>query len=563
MVREVNRDVLIGFIEEAQSYLPSILEGIKAFNEDPARLDGLEEAHRYIHTIKGASSMIGLPGLSHIAHYVEETLEVIVAGTLDLTNESSDLLLQTVAQIGDYLDDLLDGRLKERPLVTDITRAFHRLRGLPVKEDAAILKQVLAEIDAAPNFGAEILPGETHDLETEAVSSELMEIFSMEADDHLRSISTLLAELEKTPGEVNLLQDIRRSVHTLKGAAGVVGFNSIAKLSHRMEDLLDLLYNGSLKIHPEILDLLFDTADALNDLMQGDYQGSDDQKELDRLYDRFSDWLMPDSILEQETTLNLDNQISVPDEKPIELSELPPFLEETAEERDIVKTGFSAGRRSSPLVRVPLDRLDELVNRVGEIVINRTTLEQEMGRLVQAVEELQSSAERLSRISTNLETQYEVSTFRSSAPRLKGAQPVTDGNAFLPDEDNGEQIDPLSYFDELEFDRYTEFHMLSRELSETTSDIKTIGSELSTSIGDFGSMLNRQGTISSELQEKLMRTRMVPLATLSTRFHRMVRTIARDQGKLVDLVIEGQDIELDKTVLEEMSDSLLHLLRNA
>jgi chemosensory pili system protein ChpA (sensor histidine kinase/response regulator) len=115
----------------------------------------------------------------------------------------------------------------------------------------------------------------------------------------------------------------------------------------------------------------------------------------------------------------------------------------------------------------------------------------------------------------------------------------------------------------LEFDRYTEFHLLSRELVETASDIRTIGSEMSSLIGGFNSVLNRQSHLSSEIQDKLMRTRMVPLATLTTRLHRAVRVLTRHQGKLVDFVIEGEDIELDKSVLDKMADPILHLLRNA
>jgi chemosensory pili system protein ChpA (sensor histidine kinase/response regulator) len=199
-----------------------------------------------------------------------------------------------------------------------------------------------------------------------------------------------------------------------------------------------------------------------------------------------------------------------------------------------------------------------------------------MTDLVHVVEEQQFSAGRLRRISLNLETQYEASTL--SGGRLS---PVVIGESFPLDQADdagrfrtgpsptmtrwprsGQTLNTHG-FDELEFDRYTEFHLLSRELAETTSDIRTVGNELGTLIGDFDSVLNRQRRLSSEIQDKLMRMRMVPLVTLATRLHRAVRVVARQQGKLVDLVLEGEDIELDKTVLEEMADPLLHLLRNA
>ena len=77
MARKVDREILIGFIEEAKSYLPAIAEGIDAFKADAAEMGGLEVAHRHVHTIKGASSMVGLTGLSHIAYQLEESLEEI------------------------------------------------------------------------------------------------------------------------------------------------------------------------------------------------------------------------------------------------------------------------------------------------------------------------------------------------------------------------------------------------------------------------------------------------------------------------------------------------------
>ena len=118
-------------------------------------------------------------------------------------------------------------------------------------------------------------------------------------------------------------------------------------------------------------------------------------------------------------------------------------------------------------------------------------------------------------------------------------------------------------FDELELDRYTEFHQYTRELSESTSDIRAIGGQMTDLTGDFESYFNRQSRITSEVQDKLTRLRMVPLATVATRLHRAVRVTASQQNKRVQLNIIGEDVELDITVIEEMSDPLLHIIRNS
>ena len=118
-------------------------------------------------------------------------------------------------------------------------------------------------------------------------------------------------------------------------------------------------------------------------------------------------------------------------------------------------------------------------------------------------------------------------------------------------------------FDELEFDRYTEFHLLTRELTETASDIATIGARVAGTIGDFDSDLTRLGRLTREVQDKTMEFRMVPLGTLTTQLERAVRSTAESCGKHVDFAIEGEHVALDKSLLEQMADPLLHLLRNA
>ncbi len=549
MARSANREVLQGFIEEAKSYLPTVLNMISAFRVNADRLDALEEAHRLVHTIKGAAAMVGLAGLSHIAYTLEEALEQVAAGQLPMDDQVTAVFHKTVAQIGEYLDCAWNGRVDERSFLTDVTVSFRRLRGLPESEDTAALQQVLAEVVPETAPPAEERPSPprppVEGFRAEETSPELVEAFSTEAEDHLRQIGTRLAELEKQPNQKEKIQDVRRSAHTLKGAAGAMGFRAIAQLTHRMEDLLDLLYEGALSPTTETIALLLTSNDALEDLVTGQFEEAAMQETLQDLYARYSTWIpqTPPQLVEAGPALGTD----VPSEELItDLATLRVGDPKTAE-----RPAAPAARSSGQVVRAPIERLDELVRLVSEQAISRTTFEQRMTDFTRMVEDLHASADRLRRVSTNLETQYEASTLGGRwSPTAAGVGP---------------QVTPTAAreFDALEFDQYTEFHRLSRELTEASSDIRTISGELSTLVGDFDGILVRQGRLSSELQDKLMRVRMVPLATLATRLHRAVRTVAHDQGKSVDLVLQGEQIELDKTVLEEMADPLLHLLRNA
>lgn len=542
MARKVDREVMIGFIEEAKSYLPAIAEGIDAFRNDSTRLDGLEVAHRHAHTIKGASSMVGLTGLSHIAYAMEEALEEIGAGQLEMNSETAVFLKQTMAAVDTYLDGVLSGDLQERPLVAQITKAHRRVRGLPVEEDETAVAAIFAELEdeeataVSPAAPPPRSPAPEPEPAVEEISSELLEAFSIEAEDHLRNIGTQLAALDKDPNQPVLVQEIRRAIHTIKGGAGTVGIMPIARLSHRMEDVLDLLYEGQMELTPEVMTTLFSTADALDDLLHGVDDTDDLQNRVNGLYEQYTIWLG-----DQPAAAAIPRALEPLGEEPtIDLAAMASGLAETKGQPQVAQPV-----QSGEVVRVPLERLDELVRSVSELVITRTTFEQHMGGLVRLVDELWHSFERLRQVSHKLETDYEVTA-------------LSDGNGLSTR--NGSDSDE---FDDLQMDRYTEFHLLSRELTETTSDLRTIGNELRHVIGDFDGVLTRQGRLSSEIQDKLMRTRMVPLATIVTRLHRAVRVVSQKQGKQIDLNFIGETIELDKKVLEEMADPLLHILRNA
>jgi chemosensory pili system protein ChpA (sensor histidine kinase/response regulator) len=551
MARTVDKEVLLGFIEEARGYLPSIWEGLDALRADPDQPDVMEEVHRHVHTIKGAASMVGLSGLSHIAYHVEEALEEVSDDELSMSDEVSAFLRRGVAAVETYLDGLSNDTLRERPLLEEVTRAYRRIHGLP--EEEKIEEPEAKEAETAPPAAEEQRATPAEELRSqEDVAPELVEAFYLEAEDHLRNISTRLAALDKDPDQSELLQDVRRSVHTLKGAAAMVGFPRVTQLAHRMEDLLDALYEDGLTFDREVMSLLFRSADALDDLTGGSVEGIE-PVDIEELYAQYEELLGQTPT--DESAPEPSFELELGEESMIDLAELGLWPEED-EDEEAGRESPRAPRKPTQVVRVPIERLDQLVNLVSELVITRTTFEQRMGDFERVAEELQFSLDRLRRVSSTLETEYEVRALGNRVRAPAEASVVNGPGVELVNRDT-------HGFDALEFDRYTEFHLLSRELAETVNDVGTVESELRMLIGDFDSTLNRQSRLSSELQEKLMRARMVPLATLSTRLHRAVRVLSREQGKLVDLELEGEQIELDKTVLEEMADPLLHLLRNA
>jgi chemosensory pili system protein ChpA (sensor histidine kinase/response regulator) len=169
-----------------------------------------------------------------------------------------------------------------------------------------------------------------------------------------------------------------------------------------------------------------------------------------------------------------------------------------------------------------------------------------LGEYAREVEELALSLERARRLTTQLD-----------AGRLGLAYPPVPTTVVGPAPRYGDE------FDELEFDRYGELQLLSRELSEVTNDLSSVSSQLRQLVAGFESYLAGQSRLTGEVQDKLMRLRMINLATLENRMRRTVRVAAQKSGKQADLTVEGLDVELDTSVVERLAGPLDHLLRNA
>ena len=489
-------EILAGFLTEAAGYLPALRAGLAALRADPADPADpslLEEAHRHAHTIAGAAPMVGLPELGEIAHRLEAGLEEFMGGRLAPGAAAFDGL--------DAALDAAEAQLSEARAADADESAGDE--GLPPPE--------FPDLDDAPDF-AQLAPRPEPMPEPvpadDAPTNELLEVFRLEADDHLRVLTGVLsrarARTEAVGGDE--WREVRRSVHTLKGAAAMVGFAGVTALAHRMEDLLDSYHDGGRAPSPAEVERLLAATDAIEDAVSGR------PTQLGMLLDGFA---APAPVVR-------------------DASEAPRAVPVTPARREL----------AGATVRVPLDRLADIVKLVGELVISRSTFEQRLGDFRRLLGELGPTASRLQRVSGKFETTQE-----SGGPAGSRPTAATDSGA--------------GGFDALEFDRYTEFHALTRELAEAAGDVQTVGGELGQLLGDFGGHLTRQARLEGDLEDKLTRLRMVPLSTAAGRLQRTVRDAARQCGKRADLELVGEATGLDKAVLEALHGPLTHLLRNA
>lgn len=613
---------------EAIGHLRFLVERLDTYRGDLTRWDVLADVRRRVGALKQVANGVGLTDFAELTAHAENLLQRVLDRSVSPSERIADCLQGCV--------DALEERL-ERPLDESILQQLHeRIEQLCEFEPPAVLpgsesdplaetaEGATAEVNAdeveAESVSNEPLsdraPMSAESIEFDdrsELSEEMLEVFTEEAEDHLRLIYSAFAELEKNPARMSAIQNVRRSAHTIKGAAGSVGLRLVSKLSHRMEDLLDQLFATQQPVSTSTLALLYDTTDALQDLVHGDFAADGMLVTVAQLYESYDSLLQGSAVSGQPSNdANCEPNAESHEPRaaaPAEVSEttesethsLPPmdvpeeFVEASNREasteavetetndalvvNDVLPMLEAWNRLAQPVsvpppqtaeslaeggehkrqgesLRVPLARLDSLMREVGELIINRSAFEQRMADFAQCVEELQRSVTRMRGVSHDLDAKYGVGA-------LGGRRALWgDGAALLPSGRrwSGSEGDE---FDALELDRYSEFHLLSRSLAESTTDLGSVGNELRNLMGDFDQLLNRQGRLSRDTQDQLMRIRMVPLATLAAKLQRTVRVVAGQQRKEVEFLIQGGDTELDKQVLEELADPLMHILRNA
>src|SRR5262249_43964203 len=217
----------------------------------------------------------------------EEVLENIAAGWIILDEEAVATISDAVVEIGTFLERTAKGVSATQQSLEDAVQSLGFLLASSDKN------RDLREEPRSANGYNPILDGIVDDstilkLDIEQnIPPDLLEIFLPEAEEYLRTISLSLPTLADQPQNRELLQNIRRSAHSLKGSAGTIGFHEMSHLAHRMEDLLDLLYDGERDLSQEILQLLFASTDALDDMINGQIE----QRTLQSIYTAYSELL--------------------------------------------------------------------------------------------------------------------------------------------------------------------------------------------------------------------------------------------------------------------------------
>ncbi|WP_349617256.1 Hpt domain-containing protein [Azotobacter salinestris] len=602
------------FLEEAVDLLDSAAQTLQRWLRQPQDSLALTALLRDLHTLKGGARMAGVAPIADLAHELESLYEHLLAhahpdlaGLGELLERCHDRLALLVERLQARLP------LGEPQELIQALQGWRRQTAAVSPEARSLLAETLATVvlepaDEAPAFAESLeAAAETARFDTPLIDFftgedapagaaappmpspgvesptpgfvvpdydlELVEIFLEEGFDILESAGTALQHWLKDTADRAALEALQRDLHTLKGGARMAEIREIGDLAHELEFLYEGLGDGRLTAGPALAGLL----QACHDRLAGMLEAVRERRPLqggEALIAAIRDGCagapeaaapqssMPETVVPElpaERQAGTDTAPAEPEPAVAMRAELPgglllaasdasaavaagkvlPFVQRAAE----AAREAAAQRAPQEMVRVPADLLESLVNLAGETSIFRGRVEQQVSDIVFTLAEMESTIERvrdqLRRLDTETQAQI-LSRYQAEAERA-----------------GYEDFDPL------EMDRHSQLQQLSRSLFESASDLLDLKETLAARSRDAETLLLQQARVNTELQEGLMRTRMVPFERLLPRLRRVVRQVAGELGKPVEFSVGNAEGEMDRSVLERIVAPLEHMLRNA
>ncbi|ARF18470.1 chemotaxis protein CheA [Sporosarcina ureae] len=424
--------------------------------------------------------------------------------------------------------------------------------------------------------------------------SQYLDMFIEESKEHLQACSEQLLALENNPDDLAIVNEVFRAAHTLKGMSATMGYEDIANLTHKMENVLDAIRNSKIRVTTEILDVVFEAVDDLELMVQDIESGGDGKKDVSKLVD----------------TLN-----RIEAGQPLDLTTEPAATTEEATTEVVTTTGIhydefeltvisQSAEQGFNALEITVTLRDDCLLKVARVFMTFEILEKsgEVIKTIPTVEQLENE-DFDQKFTIVLLTQEDAEDLKAKVLKVSEIEDVhithiTDEyvrkykQALLNESDidtEPEVIDttitPMvqdmitkeapkeaiktkktassnsNKTIRVNIDRLDILMNLFEELVIDRGRLQSIASELHNP--ELNESVERMTRVSGDLQNIILNMRMVPVETVFNRFPKMVRQLARDLNKKIDLEIIGAETELDRTVIDEIGDPLVHLIRNA
>lgn len=507
---QVDLDLLAIFLEEADEIMLEISEQLHSWQADPQNLHPVQLLQRGLHTLKGGARMAEISALGNLGHELENLYEGLANGQLQSNITLFSLLHACQDRLAEMVDELRNESMpaEATSLLDAINRYLANPEGFEWLGDAQVPMLMPEPTESEPTQDSD-------EVEQDAIKAsadqEILQVFLEEAEELIEDLDANVNAWREAPEDPDYADSIKRILHTLKGGARLAGLHKLGDASHDVEAFL-------IERTHQVAVPQASFFEALNE------QSHHIASMLERTVNA-----VPEPPVRTQLV-----QVSAEQEQAEQLQRQTDRLERLQRQQ-----------QPQEMVRVASELLEGLVNLAGETSINRGRVEQGINEFASYVDEMGNTVARLYEQLRRLDVETEAQILSNYQQGVEQGKYQEDG------------------FDPLEMDQYSELNQITRQLSESASDLLDLKSTLVDKIRDTETLLLQQGRINTELQEKLMQTRMVPFSRLVPRLRRIVRQISSELGKQVHLEVSNAESELDRSLLERIIAPLEHMLRNA
>lgn len=396
-------------------------------------------------------------------------------------------------------------------------------------------------------------------------TSHYIDIFIEESEDHLDVLSNQLLALEKSPAEKEIIEEIFRAAHTLKGMAATMGYTDLATTTHQLENVFDSIRYDRITVQPEMIDILFDTVDHLNEMVVDIAGGGSGERDVVEITKTLST-IENDTFQDEEDQPTIDTKTDAAERYVTDIDDFELTILTESIERGFTNYEIHVQLQEDCLLKgVRVFMVFEALEALGEVIKSEPTvveLEEEQFEHTFTVllitneseEKIASSIKKISEIED-----VQIRPFSTDAYKEQHEQVAVHKKEEQPTARMNQSVSKKTV--RVSIDRLDALMNLFEELVIDRSRLETISEDLQHKA--LQETVERMTRVSSDLQDIILTMRMVPIDQVFNRFPRMIRQLARELDKDVALEIIGADTELDRTVIDEIGDPLVHLIRNA
>lgn len=426
-------------------------------------------------------------------------------------------------------------------------------------------------------------------------TSQYMSMFLEESLDNLQTLNESLLDLEQNPEDTDKVNEIFRVAHTIKGMAATMGFTDLAELTHKMEDVLAEFREGELKVTQDVVTVLFDCLDTLEKMVDNVQEGSDEKVDFDGIMKALADIKNKGNEPKQDQAA-IDNDSDANNDLDLDLNQYDTSVIKQAKEKGYnsieIKVTLSENTllKSARAFLIVKDLEDhgeilksepstqEIENEEFDfelkfVLVTKNTVEEiievvngisEVAKVEASLIKFDSSEIAAPKEIEQKEIQVEQNKEEKAAPQIEPVQeaPKAEVNQ-APAKKVAQKKDVKKAHQSVRVDleRIDNLMNMVSELVIYRTRLEQIVNVHKSQ--ELNETLEQVGRTTSDLQDLVMKIRMLPLDTVFNRFPRMIRDVSVELNKEINFIIEGADTELDRTVIDEIGEPLIHLLRNA